>query len=242
VNLKDESLYDYLAKLNLEGSRLVWLKNQKKINYVLGKFKGFIKNVAAACDIGIGDGYTMRYMHTKCIQVTGFDISSYLVDYHRKKFLSKCMPIQVEQGDISKSSIGENKFDLVTCFDILEHIPGDGLKSALNNIARSLKEEGILIGTLPFRENLEDNMVICPHCTQSFNRIGHYHSFADIGEIRDFLDPKFELMKVGEVPIVWLKLNMLTYIGNLFVKFVRQIILKKEKTGIYFIAKCNCIN
>ncbi len=237
MNLKDESLDDFLAKQNIEGNRLIWLKNRKKIDYVLGKLKGSIKNANTACDIGIGDGHTMRYMHTRSIQVTGFDISSYLVDYHREKFSSERIPVQVEQGDISKSSIGENKFDLVTCFDILEHIPGDGLKSALNNIARSLKEEGILIGTLPFRENLEDNMVICPHCTQKFHRIGHYHSFADIGEIRDLLSLKFELLKVGEVPIIWLKLNMLTYIGNLFVKFVRQVILKKQKTTIYFLAK-----
>ncbi|MCK4560823.1 MAG: class I SAM-dependent methyltransferase [Calditrichia bacterium] len=237
MSLKDESLDDFLAKQNIEGNRLIWLKNRKKIDYVLSKLKGSIKNANTACDIGIGDGHTMRYMHTRSIQVTGFDISSYLVDYHREKFSSERIPVQVEQGDISKSSIGENKFDLVTCFDILEHIPGDGLKSALNNIARSLKEEGILIGTLPFRENLEDNMVICPHCTQKFHRIGHYHSFADIGEIRDLLSLKFELLKVGEVPIIWLKLNMLTYIGNLFVKFVRQVILKKQKTTIYFLAK-----
>ena len=62
--------------------------------------------------------------------------------------------------------------------EVLEHLDKDALMKTLSEIRRILKPGGKFIGTVPANENLADNEVICPHCSNIFHRWGHVQSFS----------------------------------------------------------------
>src|SRR3712207_7275576 len=47
----------------------------------------------------------------------------------------------------------------------------------LDEVRRVLKSGGRFIGTVPYREDLPANEVMCPHCSSTFRRWGHEQSF-----------------------------------------------------------------
>jgi len=237
MNSQNESLDDFLAKQTLEGKRLSWIANQKKIAYVLRKTKKYLKNIHSSCDIGIGNGYTLKFFQSRGCKATGVDISSYLINYYKEEFSRKKMDINLLEADITQSKIGQNSFNLVTCFDVLEHLPGDGLNSALKNIIGSLKPNGILIGTVPLRENLDQIRVICPECGTKFHPIGHHHSFQSFDDIKNMLISDFEILKLGEVPVIFTRILLFYSIGNYIFKLARKIILNQTLSTAYFVAR-----
>jgi len=81
-----ESLYDYLARLNIEGKRTIWAKNRAKINSIYLKTRKYFNNAVNVCEVGIGEGYLLRLLHRDGFKVTGVDISRYLVNELKKKF------------------------------------------------------------------------------------------------------------------------------------------------------------
>ncbi len=76
--------------------------------------------------------------------------------------------------------------------EVLEHIPPEAFASSLAEVRRVLAPGGLFIGTVPNDERLEDNLVVCPHCTEQFHRWGHQQSF-DAATLRQHLD------QVGQV-------------------------------------------
>ena len=96
-----------------------------------------------------------------------------------------------------------------------------------------------MIGTLPFRENLEDALVVCPNCNHKFHPIGHHHSFFEMDKVREMIHPHFKIIKDGEVPLIFLKLKWLTPVADYIFKLARGVLLNKEKTTIYFLARVN---
>ncbi len=138
----DETIYDYTYRLHFEGNRTAFLYARIKLNYILKKIRKYLKPSLSACDIGIGDGYVLTKLNAAGLKVTGVEISNYAVEYLRGDYKKKGLDIKLIQGDISEVSPGENCFDIVTCFDVLEHIPAGKQKSALDTIKRSFVKGG----------------------------------------------------------------------------------------------------
>jgi hypothetical protein len=67
----NETLDDYLARLNIEGGRKIWQGNHPKIEYVFNKSKKYLKPGMSACEIGIGDGYLLRLFAYFWLKSTG---------------------------------------------------------------------------------------------------------------------------------------------------------------------------
>lgn len=60
---------------------------------------------------------------------------------------------------------------------------------------------GHLIITVPYKEDMRQNMVICPKCGAKFHRVGHMQVF-DEKRMREVLDRKgFEIVKIKRLPI-----------------------------------------
>ena len=237
MSATDESMYDYLARLNIEGKRTIWIGNRVKINYVCKKIKKYIKNARAACEVGVGEGYLLRLLHNSGLKVVGIDISKYLVKKLKNKFDREGLDIELIHGDISRIKLEKDKFDLLFCVDVLEHIPN--VEKAIKNIKKGLANGGLLIGTLPFHENLYENMVMCPKCNYKFHRIGHYHSFNSIEEIKQLLGPEFEILEIGEVHIFRNVSDIIRYIIQ---KISRLVFRNKITSTVYFVTKLKKIN
>jgi ubiquinone/menaquinone biosynthesis C-methylase UbiE len=240
-NQFEEILEDYLAKLSIEGKRTSWYENRRKIDFVLGKTGHYLKNRRTVCDIGVGEGYLLRRLRNMGLSPTGIDISRYLIEHLRKSFERESLEIKLIHGDVANVVLDENSFDVVTCLDVLEHIPGDGLKTTIENLKRCIVNGGLLIGTLPLAENLDSNMVLCPKCRHKFHRIGHYHSFDNLEQIRKLFEPDFKIIKIGfvSVPFNLFKFSILNYLCYWLYRLLCSTTDAKGNKTVYFVAKLN---
>jgi len=237
MNTQNKSIDDFRAKKNFEGDNVYWKASDKKISYVFRKIKKLLSNVNTACDIGIGNGFTLKFFYNKGVTSTGIDISSYLINHFKDVFTTEKMNIKLIETDITKSAFGEKIYDIVTAFDVLEHLPDEGLNEAIKNIATSLKTDGIFVGNVPVGENLEEVKVICPQCGHHFHPNGHHQSFQSVDDIKKMLNSYFEVIKFGEVPIVFTRIFLFYAIGNYFFRLARRFILNKRLSSVYFVAK-----
>ncbi len=118
-------------------------------------------------------------------------------------------------GYIEAMPYEDSSFDIVFCSEVLEHLSDEQLSLGLKEINRVLRKGGYLIGTVPFEENLLDNIVICPECGKRYHRWGHLQSF-------DKLRIKSVLKEVG--------LEIMTVSTYAFPDFSRHSIKDKVKS------------
>ena len=122
-------------------------------------------------NIGCGDGYlelTARQRKWKVMSV----------DPDRKSVERlKGLGIDARCARIEGLPMGAESVDVVICTEVFEHLTPETLDTGLDQIKRVLKPGGLLIGTVPYRENLAVSTVFCPDCRKSFHRWGHLQSF-----------------------------------------------------------------
>ena len=100
-------------------------------------------------------------------------------------------------GYIEAIPFDDSSFDVVFCSEVLEHLSDEKLYLGLEEIKRVLVKSGYLIGTVPFKENLLDNKVICPNCGYIFHRWGH-SQFFDKTKMSSILKTvNFEIITLG---------------------------------------------
>ncbi len=192
---------DYLARLNLEGTRKVWQLNHPKIDYVLRKVRPRLKNGMKVAEFGVGDAYLPTHLGRE-ICYTGLDLSSYLAEHHARHSLGVARNARFLQMDIADpQGYGLAEQDVVFCLDVLEHVNERQYRVAIHNIQRLLRPGGLFVGTVPYRENLDLQMVRCPDCGCEFHRIGHKQSF-DMAKLKGTLQPEFAIVELGIVPPV----------------------------------------
>jgi SAM-dependent methyltransferase len=91
----------------------------------------------------------------------------------------------------------DRHFDTVIMSEVLEHLDDAVRRATLGEVHRVLKPAGRFIGTVPARERLEDNAVVCPNCEHHIHRWGHQASF-DIGSMAAFLGRCFAVETIHE--------------------------------------------
>lgn len=94
-------------------------------------------------DVGIGTGLNARVFQEMGFTVTGLESSDEAISFATQK-----APRAVIVKDLFPSSqIANNSYDVVTMFDVLEHIPND--EEALRDVSRVLRSSGIVFITVP---------------------------------------------------------------------------------------------
>ncbi len=71
----------------------------------------------------------------------------------------------------------DRSLDAVVVSEVLEHLDSQTLDDTLHEIRRVLAPNGLLLGTVPAREVLAQNVAVCPSCATRFHRWGHVQSF-----------------------------------------------------------------
>jgi len=105
------------------------------------------KEVGKLLDIGCGPGFFLAYAG-KYYDVYGIDISEYAI----RKAKQRTQTAKLSIGDAANLDYKNDYFDIVTCFDLLEHLPDPEL--ALQEFYRILKNEGILIIRVPNTDSI----------------------------------------------------------------------------------------
>lgn len=100
-------------------------------------------------DIACGTGYGVNlFVSNGATKAVGIDIDPESIGYAREKYKNKNADYSV--GDIKKININDSCFDVITCFETIEHV--DNHAQALKELKRVLKPNGILIISSPNRK------------------------------------------------------------------------------------------
>jgi len=110
----------------------------------------------------------------------------------------KSAGIDARCGIIESLPVQSESVDVVVATEVFEHLVPDSMNAGLGEIQRVLARGGVLIGTVPFRENLADNEVFCPQCKIRFHRWGHHQTF-DISNMRAILQKYFVVRSLRPV-------------------------------------------
>jgi 2-polyprenyl-3-methyl-5-hydroxy-6-metoxy-1,4-benzoquinol methylase len=99
-------------------------------------------------DAGCGSGYGTYMLSTIANKVVGIDVNEDAIIYAKKRYKAKNLEFKCVNVINVDKSIRE-KFDLVTCFEVLEHIEPQECDRFLSSIRDVLKEGGKLILSTP---------------------------------------------------------------------------------------------
>ena len=143
-----------------------------RLNYLLKRIQKLLKGrKASVLNIGIGNGYLEEEVLARGWESYSLDPDQNAVS----QLLSK--GIHAKVGRIENIPFDDQMFDAVVASEVLEHLTDNELSPGLAEIFRVLKRGGHFISTVPYRENLSDNEVVCPDCGKIFHRWGHHQSF-----------------------------------------------------------------
>ncbi len=94
-----------------------------------------------------------------------------------------------------------NRFDTVIISEVLEHLDTDTFTKTISEIHRVLKPKGAVVITVPYKDQLIQNMVHCPFCNRDFHRWGHVRTL-DTATMLDTLKQRpFKIHKIEVIPL-----------------------------------------
>ncbi len=115
-------------------------------NFVKGK---------KALDLASGEGYGAYILASCAEEVIGIDVDEQAIKHATNKYF--CNNLRFDSGSISEIPIvGEKVFDVITCFEALEHI--EEQDKLFKEVARLLKDDGLLIISSPNKKLYTDEL------------------------------------------------------------------------------------
>jgi len=148
---------------------------------------------ARVLTIGVGNGHLERLLVARNLELYSLDPSPDSIARLRDEL---AMGTRAQQGYGQNIPFESGLFDKVIMTEVLEHLPSDVLHSTLDEVRRVLKPGGRFIGTVPYREDLEANEVVCPHCSNTFRRWGHEQTFDRAALMSLLAQHRFEIERV----------------------------------------------
>lgn len=121
--------------------------------------------VRTILDVGCGNGGFLHGLSDRYWKV-GLDFS----DAALRRLADRGV-----RGSIDALPFAGGTFDLVTCFEVLEHLPQDVYARALPELERLSRK--YIIVSVPNKEVLAESLVRCPLCSCAFHPSGHVRSF-----------------------------------------------------------------
>lgn len=99
-------------------------------------------------DAGCGTGYGLRILQEAGVaQAVGVDISTDAVEQASQAISDE--RVEVLQADLKELPFSDGEFDLIVCFEVIEHVPERD--AILDELARVLATEGVLCISTPNR-------------------------------------------------------------------------------------------
>ncbi len=142
-------------------------------------------DVRTILDVGCGNGAFLNSLPNR-YEPIGLDSSQEALKYVKTKAI---------HGDIAALPFESASFDLITCLEVLEHLPCDVFEKALSELQRVSKK--YIIISVPNNEDLDYHRVICPMCRCCYNPHRHVRSF-DSNKLKTIFQ-KFMLSELREI-------------------------------------------
>jgi len=148
--------------------------------YALAKTLAAGKSVL---DFGCGTGYGAALMAETAKQVTGLDIDAAALEWARASHRNPRLQFQ-RHADLG-ATLPDASFDLVTCFEMIEHVDHATQKATVASIARLLREDGVLAISTPN-----------PAVTALYGANPYHIREMNEAEFRDLLSPHFPHIRI----------------------------------------------
>lgn len=210
----------------------VFLQSNSRLNYLFKKaLKMFGDTKPNALNIGFGNGQIEK----RCLQ-QGWNIYSLDPSQEAIRSLEK-INIKGKVGYVEKNPYADDFFNIVFCSEVIEHLSDEQLKLGVLEIERVLKKGGVLIGTVPYKENLLDNQVVCPKCGDIFHKWGHQQSF-DIESLRKIFPKTLTVQRISILYFVnWESLSWKGVLSSLIKKGLAMLGIHGSDENLFFIVK-----
>lgn len=157
-----------------------------RYRYLLSGLRKHIKSPSAVLNIGVGSGKMEGLLLEAGYKVAALDPDASAIGRLAG------MGVDAHTGVAEQLPFEDGTFDAVIASEVLEHLDKDNCIQAISEILRVLKPEGYFLGTVPYREQLTDNLTVCPHCGERFHRWGHRQTFDELSLTNLFVND-FEL-------------------------------------------------
>lgn len=133
-----EDYSDYFNDEIAEADHFWWKEAHEKMYEAF--IRQFIKKKAGKLlDVGCGLGYFLKKISKNTTwDAYGVEISKVAVDYTRNKLGLK----NIYLGKVESADFPDNYFDVITLWDVIEHIPNP--KPLLKHLHKALKDDGVL--------------------------------------------------------------------------------------------------
>ena len=154
------SLYDAEYYKSANHGYSEFLENKGLPQEIMKKVTKIDVQGKTVLDLGCGRGEFVRYCTTKGAEVYGIDYSDASVNISKKTLADLSENIRshahIKKMDVKKLKFEDNTFDLITGFDIIEHLHDWELKEAISEIKRVIKPQGqLLLHTSPNKLMME---------------------------------------------------------------------------------------
>ncbi|MBK7221825.1 MAG: class I SAM-dependent methyltransferase [Saprospiraceae bacterium] len=128
------------------------------------------KTVGSVLDVGCGNGILVNYLsnnHSHEFQrICGCDRSETSLQFVKTEKV---------KASIDQLPFSDKEFDLVTCLEVIEHLPQEVYIKALKELQRIASK--YIIVSVPNDEDLLLNRVTCPKCITAFSPFYHMRNF-----------------------------------------------------------------
>jgi len=200
--MNQEKCWDYFQTEGIDSFDQSYARHQ----YMARRLGSLAKRLPATrlrvLNVGVGNGL----FEELCIKA-GHEVWSLDPSEKAVRLLEKKIPIHAVIGRVQDDLLPENSFSVVNMSEVLEHFTDSELEEALKSVYRLLVSGGLFVGTVPYQEKLRDNIVVCPHCGETFHRWGHHQSFTT-QRLSQLLQQYFPAVNTSVRPFVaWSKLN-----------------------------------
>ncbi len=149
-------------------------------------------------NVGVGDGYLEQRAAGQGWVACSLDPDPVATAKLRQQ------GIDASTGSIEEIPFPDAQFDIVVTSEVLEHLSENQRQHGLAEIGRTLKRGGYLIGSVPYREDLQMNTDVCPQCRHVFHRWGHTTAF-DLDDVRRALSPELTVVSCRRTAFVEFK-------------------------------------
>lgn len=125
----------------------------------------FIKDSDEVLEAASGFGYGAAYLSKKCKNLYALDLAKVNIDFGKNTYPKA--NIKWIEADVSCIPFKDNKFDVYTSFETLEHLPLNLVDKYFEEAIRVLKKEGCMILSTPNRE--QRNHINNPFHVKEYN-------------------------------------------------------------------------
>lgn len=149
-------------------------------------------------DIGVGSGVFESFAIQRGMDIHCLDPSERSIQALRTRY---GLGEKARVGYSQSIPFEDNSFDWIVVSEVLEHLTDDVLASTLTEVHRVLAPGGRLLGSVPSREVLGGQQVVCPCCAVPFHRWGHMQSFTP-ERMHGLLSANLVVERMGERPFI----------------------------------------